>query len=265
MDTLQSGWNWQNRNEYRVNQIENIPARGHRTSGPHPGTGAETRLRVVWVKHAPLPRAEHLEALAQHARKPVHVLGRVVERERGPHGTEGCVEGLVQGLSAVVASPDSAPVGIQEEGDVDGVHILLRVVEGHQRRTLPSLAGRRSVQAEPVHRRHGFPEALRELVLVGRDPVHADAKQVLARGTETHCLRYRGRARLEAGRHVRKGGTLQGHLLDHLPAPLPGRHLSQELLAPPKEADPGRPAHLVSRGRDPVGPEVLHVDGEVRH
>ncbi len=101
-------------------------------------------------------------------------------------------------------------------------------------------------------------------MLVGGDPLHADAGQVVDGRAQPDRLGDRRGAGLELVRRRGVGGRAHGDGLDHLAAAEERREVLQQLLAAPEHADAGRRQHLVAGEGDEVGLQRLDVQHHVR-
>jgi hypothetical protein len=88
-------------------------------------------------------------------------------------------------------------------------------------------------------------------------PVHAQAREVVARGAQRDGLADGGRARLEAAGRLGEGGVVEEDVRDHLAAAHVRLHRLHHVVAPPQKPDARRRAHLVARRHDPVRAQRL--------
>ncbi|OEI67394.1 hypothetical protein Cus16_2994 [Curtobacterium sp. ER1/6] len=144
--------------------------------------------------------------------------------------------------------------------DVVGVHAV--DVERHE--PGPRDPGGRTDDADAGHRGEALEHALRELLLVGTDPLRADRLQVPDGLGECHGLGHRLRARLEALGSGHELGRLHRHGGDHRPARAERGQRVEELAPTPEHADAARSEHLVPGERGEVDAELLHVERTVR-
>jgi len=120
--------------------------------------------------------------------------------------------------------------------------------------------------AEQPDARHGGDQLHRvadELLLVAVDASQAELGDVVERSGQADRVGDAARARLELGRRLGVPGALEGHVADHVPAALPGRHLGQDLWLGVEHADSGWAEHLVAGERIEVHVERVHVDRHV--
>jgi len=81
-------------------------------------------------------------------------------------------------------------------------------------------------------------------MLVGRDLVQADARDVIERGAQADAAGDAGRAGLEFVRQVGVGGLFEGDRFDHVTAALVGRHGVQQAGFAIEDAMPVGPTTL---------------------
>ena len=105
---------------------------------------------------------------------------------------------------------------------------------------------------------------IQQVVLVSRDVLDPDLREVVERGAEADRARDVRRARLElVGQDVVRR-LLEGDRADHVAAALVGRHRLEQLRPPVEDADARRAVHLVRGERVEVAAELADVHGELR-
>ena len=102
-------------------------------------------------------------------------------------------------------------------------------------------------------------------MLVAAHVLDADPFQVIDRGAEPHRVGDAARAGLEPRGSGLIFRLLEGDVLDHVAAALPGRHGVEHLLLAVQRADARGSEDLVARENVPVAVERLHVGAHVRH
>ena len=116
--------------------------------------------------------------------------------------------------------------------------------------------------------RHGAQAVKRiseQPVLVGGDIGHADRVEIVDGGAEPDRVGDGAGAGLELLRRLLVDALLEGHVLDHAAAALPGRHGLELGELAVERADAGRREHLVAGEDVEIGVERLHVDRHMRH
>ena len=199
---------------------------------------------------------DEVPGLVYGADQGVHFPGGVVEGERGAGGG-GDTETSHQRLGAVVADADGDALGIEEGADVVGVHAV------HGKGNHRDPPGGVAVQAHPRQRpqpvaglgcQQGLvPFAVR--AVEGLQVPHGRAQSERAGDVR--------RAGLETLGDPAEGRALEGHLLDHVAAPLVGRHRLQQPGPSPQHADPGRAEDLVAGEGVEVATQRAHVHREM--
>ena len=96
------------------------------------------------------------------------------------------------------------------------------------------------------------------------DCLESDRLEIVDRKAEAVRLGNGRRARLEFMRQLAPGGLVDADGIDHVSAEQERFHRAQQLTASPERSDAAWRAHLVSRERDEVGADCLHVDLHVR-
>ena len=189
----------------------------------------------------------------------VDLLGERVEVEA--RSGRGChAEVIHDRLGAVVAGAHGDALAVEDLSDVVGMDTL--DLEGDDPAT--PLGG---WPEDPDVRQLGQPRkrVLGQLPLVPLDRVEPDRVQVVDRLTETVGLRDRRRPGLELGGRsahvVFSAVTLR--IID--PPSSNGDIRSEEILAAPEDADPGRREHLVAGEGEDVAAELLDVDRAIRN
>ena len=157
-----------------------------------------------------------------------------------PHGDAGVVQHLadVVGVDAVD----------HERHGAAAVHVLGRTDD-------PDAVDRGQLGQGQIH----------QVVLPGRDLIHAQLRQVVHCRTEPDGLTGHRHAGLEPGRRRSVGGPLHEDLLDHRAAGQERRHGPQQLETPVQATDPGRTEHLVTGERGEINVQRGQVHRQVRH
>src|SRR5674476_967908 len=115
-----------------------------------------------------------------------------VEVERGPCRRLDA-ESLVYWLRAVMTRTHRDPLRIQQLAHI----VRVDAVDLEADRAAPVDGLLRSDDREAVHLLHSPERVGRDGLLVGRDGLHANAGEVVDRGTQTNSLRDRRRTRFE--------------------------------------------------------------------
>ena len=106
---------------------------------------------------------------------------------------------------------------------------------------------------------------LQQAVLVRRDHGHPDGRHVVDGGAQSNGVGDVPGACLEAAGRSLEHGSLEGHVLDHVAATLPGLRRLQHCLLAVDRADARRREDLVTAEDVEVGIQRLDIDRHVRH
>ncbi len=120
-------------------------------------------------------------------------------------------------------------------------------------------------QANAVQRRQGLASLAHQSALMGADRFKADLLDIIDGGLQPQHPDDMGRSGLEPGRRRGEGRSSEAYLVDHCPAPLPGRHRLEQLGPAPQHSDPGRAVELVAGENVEVAAERGDVDRHSRH
>jgi hypothetical protein len=163
-----------------------------------------------------------------------------------------------QRLRAMVPGADRDALLVQHGRDVMGVGRTL-----HRERKYRGLAGRLTLDGQPVQAIETRARIVPQARLVCRDVVHAKRHHVVQRRTQPDHLGDTWRAGFEFHRRIVVGDCITGHIADHVAAPHEWPHLGKPFRCDPDRARRRRAIKLVASDRVEIAPYVGDVDRHV--
>src|SRR3989441_2864341 len=194
-----------------------------------------------WRKGWGLGRySEQLAGLAYGRDEGVDVVHVIIDVERGTRG-RGDAEPAHQRLGAVVAGPNTDAVAVQDRRQVVRMNVPVR--ERHDAGTVVA----RSIDRDALDLRQALDRQAGQLLLVRRDLVQSQLLEIGDGGAQPDGGLHVGSPAFELVGNLVPSGTVVPHPLDHLAAPVVGRHRFEQGRLGDERAAAHGSKHLVAR------------------